>query len=364
MEKLDNLIAEYASIHSSKPDVAKAYVIIDQINKTNKSKDLKKILLSYKETDEEMNNILNSVLTWIMHVKINIANDEKWDIWVHIYTQIFRYKCYINPEIALILFTYKNIERCKQLITIHVQYRYQFDIEPPAVIMEIIEMYPNMQLMLNWYRNLIDTINRFDYYNMVCITRNSYELTKLLKSDRPDYMSCEKPCKTTCITYKCMNPSKFPYLYSAEQAIEYKNDKTFQLLSLIRQSWKPSLNKYWPYSFQEFVKTMLLIYNRTLHSLSKDSLFCIIQMLGRNTFSNNVINKISSKENIINNTSNKLINSNELINSHSLILDFCTVCGKLTKNRCVICRKQGIETRYCGQKCIEYDWANHKKLHM
>jgi|694.fasta_scaffold13169_5 hypothetical protein len=358
METLDNLIEAYTSIHSSKPDANKAYVIIDQINKTNKSKDLKKILITYNETDEEMNNILNSVLTWIMHVKINIANDEKWDIWVHVYTQIFRYKCYINPEIALFLFTYKNVERCKQLITIYVRYKYQFNIELSDTILEISQLYPNMQLVINWYQYIIDTIERFDYYNMVCITRNSYELTKLLKSDRPDFMSCEKPCKKTCITYKCMNPGKFPYLYSSEQAIEYKNDKTFQLLSLIRRSWKPSLNKYWPYSFQEFVKTMLLIYNRTLHSLSKDSLFCIIRMLGRNTFSDNVINKISSKENIINN------NTYELINSHRLILDFCTVCGKLTKNRCVICRKQGIETRYCGQKCIEYDWTNHKKLHL
>jgi predicted RNA-binding Zn-ribbon protein involved in translation (DUF1610 family) len=126
---------------------------------------------------------------------------------------------------------------------------------------------------------------------------------------------------------------------------------------MVKQPWKPSLTKYWPYSFREFIKTMLMIYNRknSLQLLSKDSLYSIIRMLHRNAFSDNILSKLNSKDNKT---------SSSLQVTKNIIYDVCTVCGKLTKNRCATCRKQGIEIRYCGIKCIEYDWDYHKKLHM
>lgn len=357
-DTLNNLIDEYSVFFSKQPDASKAIVIINQINETNKSPDLKNMLIKYKDIYNdhhinEFNNILSLIMSWIVHAKINTENEEKWDLWVSVYTHILRYRCNIISKIAPALFTFKNVERCKQIITLHVRYKYQFNIEPTPELLDIIDLYPNLQTVVDWWRNIYDTMYRYDYYNIVCITRNSYELAKLLKNgDIPVYSACEKVCDSDCITYKCMNPEKFGNLYSAEQAAAYKYDKTSQLLSIVQQPWKPSLNKYWPYSFREFVKTMLLIYNRkkVMH-ISKDSLFCIIRMLPRCAFSNNLLNILNSQQNI-------------LINTNRLILDFCVVCGKLTKNICVTCRKQGIETRYCGLKCIEYDWNHHKKLHM
>ena len=75
-DTLNNLIDEYSVFFSKQPDASKAIVIINQINETNKSPDLKNMLIKYKEIYNdhhinEFNNILSLIMSWIVHAKIN-----------------------------------------------------------------------------------------------------------------------------------------------------------------------------------------------------------------------------------------------------------------------------------------------------
>jgi len=326
--------------------------ILEKIITTKKYKFLKKRMISQKIDI----GILDSIVNWFLHIEINEASDEEWNMFLFIYIQILRYEYYISSQIAPALFTYKNIERCKQVILIHSKYNYPVKLDITQ-FQEIIDIYPNLKLFMSWYNSLYNIFITSDHFKIACITHDSYELKKLLKSDLYSRIPCTRACETQCVTYKSVNPDKFPLLYSPEQVAIYKNDETTKILNLVKKPWNPSVNKYWPCSYREFVKTMLLISNRsnTLSILSKDSLFCVIKMLGRNAFSNNIINKLNTDENRV---------DSELKGTSNKIYDFCCVCGVLTKNRCMTCRKQGIETRYCGMKCIEYDWENHRKFHM
>jgi hypothetical protein len=364
MNTLEELISMYTDKYLESKYATESMEIISRIRETRSFRFLKNHINSIDA------HLLNSIVLWILNVEINITTDEEWDILLFLYTQIIRYGHFVGTEIAPVLFTYNNIERCKQIIMVGAKYRRPLIFNNLDNLPPLMDLYPNINKFSTWYAYMHDILTNNKSFDIVCITHDNYELAKLLRNDLIYNRPCIRPCEpiqrdnTACLGKKCtyyrsMNPDKFPIIYSKEQIALYKNDKTTQILSLVQKPWNPSIHKYWPYSYREFVKTMLLISNRTKsHNLSKDALFCIIKLLDRNVFSENIISKLSAED-------NQLSDDNlSLKGSFGKIYGICVVCGALTKNRCVTCRRQGYETRYCSTRCIEYDWDYHRKYHM
>ena len=118
--------------------------ILEKIITTKKYKFLKKRMIS-RNIDIEL---LYSIVTWFLHIEINEASDEEWNMFLFIYIQILRYEYYISSQIAPALFTYKNIERCKQVILIHSKYNYPVKLDITQ-FQDIIDIYPNLKLFMS-----------------------------------------------------------------------------------------------------------------------------------------------------------------------------------------------------------------------
>ena len=298
MNTLDELIEEYehvSSLHSSGNMYhEKSIEIIKTIKSEQKYKFLKKIMRPDSSNPID-SDLLQYVIARIVNIEINYADTVMWDLWVTIYTLALIYRPKLDIIIALPSFTYTNLDRCKQIYITCIRYGHFLQFHIPDSQLFILDLYPNARKFTDWWK-LIKTYN---IYDITCILRN---------------------------------------IYTSEEIEKYKNDDMSNILKNILQPWKPYSNKYWPYSFRVFVKTMLLIYNRNSTNLTKDSLFNIIRMLDRNAFS--------------------------YIYAIYPDISKCVVCGKPATTRCVTCRKQDITIIYCSTRCIEYDWEDHKKLHM
>jgi len=312
----------------------KSIEIINTIKSAQKYKFLKKIICP--DSSNSINSdLLQLVIARIINIEINYADMVMWDLWVTIYTLTLIYRPKLSIIISLPLFTYTNLNRCKQIYMICISYGTYLQFDMPDDQLSILDLYPNAHKFIDWWK-IIKTCN---IYGIICILRNTQIYKKLLKSDSISNSVCNPiKCNFGCGQRFALNPENYPNIFTSEEINKYKNDEMSNILKNVLQPWKPYSNKYWPYSFRVFVKTMLLIYNRGSINLTKDSLFNIICMLDRNAFSNiyAIYNDISK----------------------------CVVCGKPATTRCVTCRKQNITIIYCSTRCIEYDWEDHKKLHM
>ena len=338
MNTLDELIQEYehvSSLHSSGNMYhEKSIEIIKTIKSEQKYKFLKKIMRPDSSNPID-SDLLQYVIARIVNIEINYADTVMWDLWVTIYTLALIYRPKLDIIIALPSFTYTNLDRCKQIYITCIRYGHFLQFDIPDSQLFILDLYPNARKFTDWWK-LIKTYN---IYEITCILRNTDIFKKLLKSDSKSNLVCTPiKCISKCGQTIASNPEKYPNIYTSEEIEKYKNDDMSNILKNILQPWKPYSNKYWPYSFRVFVKTMLLIYNRNSTNLTKDSLFNIIRMLDRNAFS--------------------------YIYAIYPDISKCVVCGKPATTRCVTCRKQDITIIYCSTRCIEYDWEDHKKLHI
>ena len=158
MNTLHELDKIYSTIYLKSSYAVETGKILEQIHKTRKYEFLKDRMIS-GNIDV---GVLDLIVSFIAHVETNFASDDQWDMLLPIYIHILKCGYKVGLIVMPALFTYTNIERCKQITLIHAKYNNPLKIYITQQLQEN-NIYPNLKLFMSWYSGYIVSQDSISY---------------------------------------------------------------------------------------------------------------------------------------------------------------------------------------------------------